>query len=291
MTTRGAPAGTADAAPDPARARPARRPLGAYTDRAGRRREIVTRPGAHGSTLVIDEDAATLGDRRLVAHLARDEPAANARLVCDLYLADPAGRFARSATVADWHRAPGARPEPGVDAWVLTDARGRRYRLAVRAGRWGGGELRWTESDPPDGTTMTVGLRDVVGALEAYQPACRMTETAIAGPPDALVSTHALAGELERLYRSRTVLNRPLREAVQAAVADGLSLSQIATRCGRPKSRRAQPHVGDTSWLGRRIGLLPEARREEPSPWIDADVLAVIARDGLGIDPRHVEPA
>src|SRR3954466_14584611 len=63
MTGSPAPSATAGAARAPRPARCARRPLGAY-DRDGRRREIVARPGAYASVLVIDEDAATLGDRR-----------------------------------------------------------------------------------------------------------------------------------------------------------------------------------------------------------------------------------
>jgi hypothetical protein len=287
MTASRAPAATADAAPDPALSVGARRPLGAYTDAAGRAREIVTRPGADASVLVIDEDAATLGDRRLVAHLSADEPAENAALVARLYLADPAGRFARPVSVEDLTGAPGARRGDGM----LLDARGGAYRLSLRPGAWGGGELRWTVTGPDGAPTRIVGLRDVVGALESYQPACAMTEQAVRLPPDPLVSTLALVGELERLRRSTTVLNRALREAVQAAVAEGQSLSQIAARCGRAKSPRTKPNVGDTSWLARRIGLMPEAGREAPSPWIHTELLAVIARDGLGLDPRQVEPA
>src|SRR4051795_2397124 len=109
MTASPAPAAAADA-PTPALRRPARRPLGAYVEAAGRRRETASRPGARGSVLVIDEDAATLGDRRLVAHLPCDEPATNALLVCRLYVADPGGRSARPVVDEDWARAPGVRP-------------------------------------------------------------------------------------------------------------------------------------------------------------------------------------
>src|SRR3954453_21895200 len=101
MTASPASAAPADATPDAAPIRAARRPLGAYTDRAGRRREIVLRPAAHGTALVIDEDAATLSDRRLVAHLEPDEPDVNAALVCRLYLAAPHGRFARPVQPED----------------------------------------------------------------------------------------------------------------------------------------------------------------------------------------------
>src|SRR3954454_15940658 len=132
MTATGARAATARAVTDHARAGCPRRPLGAY-DRDGRRREIVARPGAYASVLVIDEDAATLGDRRLVAHLPCDEPAANALVVCELYLADPAARFARPVVADDWRRSPGALPralETGSPV-ALSDAAGRSYRLAV----------------------------------------------------------------------------------------------------------------------------------------------------------------
>jgi hypothetical protein len=61
--------------------------LARYTDSRGRPHEIVLRAGAGGSMLVID-DSVTVGDRRLLAHLAPDEPAENARVVCDHYLVD-----------------------------------------------------------------------------------------------------------------------------------------------------------------------------------------------------------
>ena len=62
--------------------------LGTYRDRGGRERVVIARPGAGGSVLVIDQDAQTLTDRRLVAHLAADEPAVNAPVVAELYVAD-----------------------------------------------------------------------------------------------------------------------------------------------------------------------------------------------------------
>ena len=46
---------------------------------------------------------------------------------------------------------------------------------------------------------------------------------------------------------------------------------------------------GETSWLARRLGLLPEGGKERPTPWIHSDVLALIARRGLGLSPREVE--
>jgi hypothetical protein len=46
---------------------------------------------------------------------------------------------------------------------------------------------------------------------------------------------------------------------------------------------------GETSWLARRIGQLPEGGHSTPTPWIHSDTLALIARQGLRIAPRDVE--
>ena len=43
-----------------------------YTDSQGHAREVLARPGAAGSVLVVDRDSAERGDIRLVAHLAPD---------------------------------------------------------------------------------------------------------------------------------------------------------------------------------------------------------------------------
>jgi hypothetical protein len=81
-----------------------------------------------------------------------------------------------------------------------------------------------------------------------------------------------------------------LREAVLAAAErQGLSMSEIAIRCGRIKRDSAGNESGETSWLSRRLGLLAEGGRETPTPWVHSDVLALIARDGLGLSPREVE--
>ncbi len=104
------------------------------------------------------------------------------------------------------------------------------------------------------------------------------------------VSTGVLRAELDRLYESSTVLNRGLREAVLSAVnGSGLSMSEIAKRCRRFKRDTRGTMSGDTSWLSRRVGLLPEGGKAAPTPWVSGDVLALIARDGLGVSPREVE--
>jgi hypothetical protein len=66
-------------------------------------------------------------------------------------------------------------------------------------------------------------------------------------------------------------------------------MSEIAVRCGRVKRDGKGNVSGETSWLARRIGLLPEGGQSRPTPWIHSDVLALIARDGLGASPREVE--
>ncbi len=81
--------------------------LGGNRDLKGRERALIARPGA--GALVIDQDAGTLADRRLVAHHAADEPAANARIAADLYLGEPDGRFARPLEARDWLSLPDGR--------------------------------------------------------------------------------------------------------------------------------------------------------------------------------------
>jgi hypothetical protein len=267
--------------------------LAAYRDQEGRRRAVIARPGAGRSVLVIDQDQETLTDRRLVAHLAPDEPRINAAVVAQLYLADPEGRFARALEDRDWVVLPGRDEElagePQHEPGELRDARGRRYHLAAVAHRHGR-QTRWLRR-VSGRRAQPVALRTVIGALEDYEPARAMTRAALRGPTDN-VGTELLAGELRTLERSPLVLNRALREAVQRRVRSGeLTLSCIAARCGRGKSALTGLRIGDTSWLGRRIGALPEAGRTEPTPWIHADVLALIARQGLGVEPREVELA
>ena len=278
----------------PGSARPLTTDLGGYRDADGRERIVIARPGVGGSVLVIDQDAQTLTDRRLVAHLAADEPAANARIVAELYLADPQGRFARPLDERDWMMLPGGReppdePEPPAPG-ELRDAQERRYRLAPVDDHRYGRQTRWLRRGARS-RPEPVALRTVIGALEDYEPARALTRAAVARPPRD-TGTEVLVGELRALERSRLVLNRALREAVQLRVRSGeLSLSVIAARCGRGKRRATGLRVGDTTWLQRRLGVLPETGVSQPTPWIHTDVLALIARQGLGVEPREVELA
>jgi hypothetical protein len=271
-----------------------REPLARYRDQEGRERDVVARTGAHGSVLIIDRDYTTLSDCRLVAHLWPDEPEVNARVVADAYVADAHGRRARPLTDDDQVALPGgAQPAPEPEPCAegdLRDRHGRCYRLAVVDHRRDGRQLRWTRRRGR-GRVEPVSVRTVIGALEAYEPARSLTLAAIErGDPE--VPTRTLADELRRLEISPFVLNGALREAVQQRVRSGeLSLSQIAARCGRGKRLATGLRIGDTSWLGRRIGTLPEAGCAHPAPWIHTDTLALIAREGLGVEPREVELA
>lgn len=114
--------------------------LGRYfDDPSGLPREIICLPGAGGSTLVIDRDAVTLGNRRLVAHLAADEPPANARLIGSLYLADENRGRCRRVRAEDLEIAPATgclcelvegaprtRRRATAPVWTIGS---RRYRL------------------------------------------------------------------------------------------------------------------------------------------------------------------
>ncbi len=277
--------------------------LATYCDSRGSLREVLTRPGSGGSLLVIDRDAATRGDRRLVAHLAADEPPANAALTCGDYLRqvrmhDARSRLCRPLTAEDLRVVP-----PGQacgEGWLdpldeegLRDGHGHVYRLRPFA-HGDALQLRWQRSSKQGDAPLALSLRQVVAAFESYQPAREITVRALARPhqgarEDARLSRASLRHELERMEASPLVLNRALREAVHCALAGGLSMSEIAVRCGRLKRCARGGIYGDTSWLARRVGISPAPGHSEPTPWVHSDVLALIARSGLGISPREVE--
>jgi hypothetical protein len=276
-----------------------RRPLGSYRDCNGRQREIVTLPGAGESVLVLDRDAITLGDRRLLAHLAADEPPENAALVsrCFMLQARRTRCRCRWLSDADLRVIPFADEHEAVDGELtveetLRDAAGRRYRIEPLAGEMSIPELRWCRAaGSADGEREALSVRETIACLERYGPALALTRRAVALHRDSgRASIALLRAELVRMQESPIVLNRALRAAVLDAVGRrGQSMSEIAMRCGRIKRDAAGNASGETSWLARRLGLLPEGGRPKPTPWIHSDVLALIARDGLGLSPREVE--
>jgi hypothetical protein len=232
------------------------------------------------------------GDARLLARLAADEPRENAQILCALYLADDSRGRCRPVTGADFDVAPTPEAPDVCREHQLRDANGTVCRIQAVAldGRFP--ELRWTRSILPE-RSETVRMREVVARFEDYEPARTITANALAAhDTDCTLSTSCLTAELMRLTESPIVLNRRLREAVQARLARGdLTMSEIAIRCGRCKRDRRGNVSGETSWLARRIGQAPEAGRDHPTPWVHSDVLALIARDGLGLSPREVEVA
>lgn len=279
--------------------------LGVYTDVAGRRRELMSARRVDGCVLVLDRDARTRADSRLIALLADDEPAENAAVVCEHYLRDrrrgrcralTAEDLIGASTVAQAKRSAGCpqRPERPPEL-VGQHLSGREvvFRLETASLRMRMPELRWRSrargccADAPK----TVSLREAIGVLESYEPVCGQTIRALAAHRgDEEVSTAVLRAELGRVQTSPIVLNRKLRRAVIAAIEhEGVSMSEIAIRCGRIKRESKGCVSGETSWLARRVGLLPESGSGHPTPWIHSDVLALIARDGLGISPREVE--
>jgi hypothetical protein len=250
--------------------------------------------------LVIDRDAATGEDRRLVAHLGADEPRENAEIVCHHYLEAVrlGSHRCRAVTGEDLRRDPSVDEETSAD-WSslqrtcedrLLDRAGRMHRLELVHVGMSIPELRWRQLGG-DGHSRLVSLREVVATVESYEPARTLSRSALAShrdDPDVSVTT--LRAELERLLHSPIVLNCGVREAVSARLAhEELSMSEIAIRCGRIKRDSRGNESGETSWLARRLGLLPEGGHDAPTPWIHSDVLALIAREGLGISPREVE--
>ncbi len=279
---------------------PAHRKLSRYTDRSGRAREIVARAGCAGSVLVFDRDAATQADRRLVVHLAADEPRENAAIAAHDYLSKVRREryLCRHLLPEDLTSPPF--PDPcfdcdGSSAEIgneVVDAQGCRYELAPLDAGMSIPELRWRRLAPSaEARQVTVSVREAIGKLQDYEPVRALTRRSLGlHEADEGISVTALRGEFLRVQDSPIVLNRGLREAVLGVVEQqGLSMSEIAIRCGRVKRDAAGNESGETSWLARRLGLLPEGGRKTPTPWIHSDVLGLIARDGLGVSPREVE--
>lgn len=273
--------------------------LAGYLDVDGRARELLALAGNGDSVLVLDRDATTLCDRRLVAHLAADEPTENVALICDHYLRDTSGRWCRRVRPEDLRIAPFSAFEqqqqggPDPAEARVRDARGNVYRLGPFPGERSTTQLRWSGrcGEADDCAWELLKLRDIVGTLESYEPVRTLTEQALAHHcGDRHLLQTRLSCEFERLCTSPIVLNRGLREAVLHAIERrGTSMSEIALRCGIVKRDRRGNLSGETSWLARRVGLMPEGGAQAITPWVHSDVLAVISRKGLGISPREVE--
>lgn len=272
--------------------------LGRYTASDGERRRVLALTRPDERVLVVDAALAeTLRDCRLLAQLATDEPLQNARLVCEMYLADPRKVRCRELRredllVGEVSKLPMTVQEFVGEKTALLDGRGCVYALREVSGGQDATQLRWTRAASPDerDTFDVLSVRDVVGALEAYEAAWTITMRALEAERDGEhLRTARLREEARRLACSPIVLNRRLREVVQAKLAAGLSLSEIAQRCGRTKRNRGGTLSGETSWLARRIGQVPDSGQAQPTPWVHSDTLALIAREGLGISPREVE--
>jgi hypothetical protein len=253
-------------------------------------REVIVRASEDGVRLVIDRDLLARGGERLLGRLEPDEPAANATLLCEHYLRMPAERRRCCAPARAEELAQPAESPQHVDGdWSVREA-GIEHALRAMPGGMSIPELRWTRTLAA-GSPVAVSLRSVIALAESYEPFCRHSRDALSRHGDDLtMSTTTLGTELTRVLCSPIVLNRGLREAVLTKVKGGeTTMSEIAVRCGRLKRGARGSRSGETSWLARRIGLLPEGGRRVPTPWVHTDVLALIAREGLGIAPREVE--
>ncbi len=258
-------------------AAPARR-LTKFTAAGGEQREVLLSDGPAGR-IVFDRAAREPRDMRLVAHLGLEEPLGNADLLAQLYAGDAAVRALRCVAPSKSRPLEAAAPPEGSCAQrELVGPGGAAISLRATVG----GELRWIAAD---GKPLSV--RDVAGALESYAPVRAATEAAIAAAPR---SAGVLRSELRRLLESPILLNRALRERVERELAGRhATLGAMAMRCGRTKRDSSGGLSGDTSWLARRVGMLPEGGRRVPTPWVHTDVLALIARSALDVSPREVE--
>ena len=242
-------------------------------------RELIARPGAAGSVLVIDREALKKIGPGLVDP---GKPLGNATLICTLYAdAEPEQRRCRRVSKCDASAIPLPELAPPVE----------RDRACVQVADVSFAIARLPSRMSIPELPRTLSLRDAVAAAEDYEPLCSITRAALARhAEDPSVSTTTLRAELARVLESPIILNRGLRQAVLAQVArNGTSLSEIAIRCGRVKRDLHGNSSGETSWLARRIGLIPEGGQTKPTPWVSSNVLALIAREGLGISPLEVE--
>jgi hypothetical protein len=236
----------------------------------------------------------------LLAHLAADEPAGNPGVVCHSFLAQARRERCRCRALApeDLRTIPfscaadgGESLDPSQADAPQVDERGRQYRLEQVATGMSIPELRWCRRHADTATAEPVSMREAIASLESYGPIVALSARALdLHGREGNVSVTVLRAELRRMQESPIVLNRALRAAVLDAVKRrGSSMSEIAMRCGRIKHDAAGNASGETSWLARRIGLLAEGGRKTKTPWIHSEVLATIARDGLGVSPREVE--
>ena len=260
---------TAVTAPQPSSHAHYVRRLGEYVALDGAQpREILGLPRPDGSVLVVDCLPGTRADARLLARLAPEEPSENARIVCEMYLADESRGRCRHLTGQDFGPASRADPVSSFDRACRRCRCSGTTRLPHSIANDSSGssfpELCWTRcaTSSEDAPFDIVTLRDVIAGLEDYEPARAVTVAALTRhEEDELVSTCRLAGELERVTFSPIVLNRGLREAVERKLASAeLTMSEIAMRCGRTKRDRRGTLSGETSWLARRIGALPGGR-------------------------------
>ncbi len=279
--------------------------LGTYRDRAGRARALIARPGVGGSVLVIDQDAQTLTDRRLVAHLAADEPAVNARVVAELYLADDEGRRARALDDRDWTTLPGGRELPDEPAppapGELRDARGRGYRLATVDDHRYGRQTRWVRRtgrprpEPvsrahrrrrPRGLRAGAGADPRRAAPRAHPqrgprpgPRARPARTQPARPQPRAARSRATAGAQRRaepvvhrrpLRARQTQLHRPAhrRHHLAATTPRGPARARVVGADAVDPHRRAgahRPRRAGRRAPGGRAGLTPPTTRRHRS--------------------------
>ena len=256
-------------------------------------RELVLLDGADGSRLLVDRRETDGTDARLLAHLASDEPDANARLVCSEFLAD-ASRGARRLRATDFGAQPegdGPGPQPSCVSpggphrrrrpalFPALERNARRAALAPRVPPPG-----WRAALPQRARRRR-GARGLRAGLRADS---RRRGAVSSRPPGfGLDARRSSCGASSRVRSCST--GGCARLCSTRCSEHGTSFSAIAMACGRIKHDRRGNGSGETSWLARRVGLLPSTPGARPNPWVHSDTLALIARDGLGIAPREVE--
>ncbi len=279
-------------------ARGTRATLGSYrTDDPPRERRIGAVAIPDGSVLVLDYEMPSCADPRVLARIAPEEPPGNAQLVADLYLADTRRGRSRPLTLADLEgSAPASRPSQRDAHVELPTPRSRQIWVvsSIRANTDAGEfpQLRWMElAETPGESFGPVTLREVIGALERYEPAIAMTRSAIdAQPPGGAVSTATLRAELHRMQAQRDRAEPwTARSGRPRAGLRDVAQRDRACAAGARNATAAETSAARRAGSPGASAVCPESGKPTPTPWVHTSTLALIAREGLRVSPREVE--
>ena len=203
--------------------------------------------GADGSRLLVDRREDDGGDPRLLAHLAAMSPTPTpGSSAASSWPRRP--RVARALRPSDFGAPPDGSRDPAEHRRSSRRPRptphGRRYFL--RASGTPAGAALAPRRRAVAAAPRRLSARDVIGALEAYEPVCPLTRAAVERfRADRSVRSRRSSVELRR---DRVEPDRPqppaARGGARGGAEHGVSLSAIAMACGRIKRDQPRQRLG-----------------------------------------------